>query len=177
MSMAKQLTAGFLPLSAVAIDADMAEAVEANSGKIGTFGHGYTYGGHPVACAVGVKALEIYERMDAPGRVAGSRRSSTGISAGTPEHPLVGEVRSLGLMGGIELAPAGRKAFAVPGKVGPRLAAELLARGVIGRAIGDTVAFCPPMIITEAEMEELFAPLGEALDATLGWAKAEGHLG
>ena len=48
---------------------------------------------------------------------------------------------------------------------------------MIGRAIGDTLAFCPPMTITEAEMEELFAPLGEALDATLGWAKAEGHLG
>ena len=177
ISMAKQLTAGFLPLSAVAIDADMAQVVEANSGKIGTFGHGYTYGGHPVACAVGVKALEIYERMDAPGRVRRLAPLFEGHLRRHAGHPLVGEVRTLGLMGGIELAPAGRKAFDAPGKAGPKLAAELLARGVIGRAIGDTVAFCPPMTITEAEMEELFAPLGEALDATMGWAKAEGHLG
>ena len=71
LSVAKQLTGGYLPLSAVAINQDMAEAIEANSGKIGTLGHGYTYGGHPVACAVGVKTLEIYERIDVTG--AGSR--------------------------------------------------------------------------------------------------------
>ena len=91
-------------------------------------------------------------------------------------HPLVGEVRSLGMMGAIELAPAGARGFATPGKLGPRLANELLARGVITRAIMDTLVFCPPMIITEAEMEELFAPLGAALDATLDWAKAENLL-
>jgi 4-aminobutyrate--pyruvate transaminase len=53
----------------------------------------------------------------------------------------------------------------------------MTARGVIGRAIGDTLAFCPPMTITEAELDEMFAPLGDALDATLSWARAEGHLG
>jgi len=177
MSVAKQLTAGFLPLSAVAINGEMAEAIEAASGRIGTFGHGYTYGGHPVACAVGVKALEIYERMDAPARVRTLAPVFDRHLRKHAEHPLVGEVRSLGLMGAIELASPGAKELAVPGKAGPRLAAELLARGVITRAIGDTLAFCPPMTITEAEMEELFAPLGDALDATLAWSKAEGHLG
>ena len=91
-------------------------------------------------------------------------------------HPLVGEVRSLGLMGAIELAPAGAKGFAVPNKVGPRMVAELAARGVIGRAISDSISLCPPMIITEAEMDEMFAPMVPALDATLDWARAEGHL-
>ncbi len=176
ISMAKQLTAGFLPLSAVAINGEMAEVIEANSGRIGTLGHGYTYGGHPVACAVGVKALEIYERMDAPARVRGLAPRFADHLRRHAEHPLVGEVRALGLMGALELAPAGTRGFAEPGKVGPRLAAEMAARGVIPRAIGDTVAFCPPMIITEAEMDEMFAPLGPALDATLDWAKAEGHL-
>ena len=176
ISMAKQLTAGFLPLSAVAINGEMAEVIEANSGRIGTLGHGYTYGGHPVACAVGVKALEIYERMDAPARVRGLAPRFEDHLRRHAEHPLVGEVRALGLMGALEIAPAGTRGFAEPGKVGPRLAAEMAARGVIPRAIGDTVAFCPPMIITEAEMDEMFAPLGPALDATLDWAKAEGHL-
>ncbi|MEL6793975.1 MAG: aspartate aminotransferase family protein, partial [Pseudomonadota bacterium] len=59
----------------------------------------------------------------------------------------------------------------------PYLANELLKHGVILRAIGDTLAFCPPMIITTDELEELFAPIETALDATHAWAKAEGHLG
>lgn len=176
ISMAKQLTAGFLPLSAVAIDADMAEVIEAASGRIGTLGHGYTYGGHPVACAVGLKTLEIYERIDAPARVRALAPVFDAHLRRHAGHPLVGEVRSLGMMGGIELAPAGGKGFATPGKLGPRLANELLARGVITRAIVDTLVFCPPMVITEAEMEELFAPLGPALDATLDWARAENLL-
>ena len=81
-------------------------------------------------------------------------------------------------MGAIELAPEkSPKGFATPGKVGPRLAQELTDRGVIGRAIGDALAFCPPMTITEEEIDEIFAPAEAALDATLDWARAEGHLG
>ncbi len=178
MSMAKQLTSGYLPLSAVAIDRGMAEVIEANSGKIGTLGHGYTYGGHPVACAVGVKALEIYERIDLLGHV---RRVSPGFGAHLDrlgQHPLVGEARHLGLVGCLELVPnKSPKGFAEPGKVAARMNAELIERGVISRAIVDTMVFCPPMIITEAEIDEMFGPVEAALDATLGWAKAEGHLG
>ena len=68
-------------------------------------------------------------------------------------------------------------AFAEPGKIGPRLQSELLDRGVIVRAIGDTVAICPPMIITADQIDELFAPMQAALDATHAWATAEGRLG
>jgi 4-aminobutyrate---pyruvate transaminase len=178
LSLAKQMTAGFLPLSAVAISADMAEAIEANSGRIGTFGHGYTYGGHPVACAVGVKAIEIYERLDICARVRALAPRFAGHLDRLAQHPLVGEARYLGLMGGLELAPdRSQRGFASPGKVGPRLAAEVNARGVITRAIGDAIAFCPPMIITADEIDEMFAAVGPALDATLDWARAEGHLG
>ncbi len=168
MSMAKQMTGGYVPLSAVAMNQDMAEAIEANTGKIGTLGHGFTYGGHPLGCAVGVKAIEIYQRRNILAHV----RKMTPIFArhlqAVAGHPLVGEVRSLGLMGGIEVAPdkSGKTAFDPPGKVGAMLSEEMLKRGVITRAIGDTLAFCPPMVITEAELEEVFAPLEEALDAT-----------
>ncbi len=178
VSIAKQLTAGFLPLSAVAIDGGMAEAIEANSGRIGTFGHGYTYGGHPVACAVGVKAIEIYQREDMPARVRAIAPRFAAHLDRLAGHPLVGEARHLGLMGGLELAPDRSKAgFARPGKVGARAAQELIERGVICRAIGDTLGFCPPMTITEAEIDEMLAPVEASLDATAGWAKAEGHLG
>jgi 4-aminobutyrate--pyruvate transaminase len=178
ISMAKQLTGGYLPLSAVAIDRDMAEAIEANSGRHGTFGHGFTYGGHPVGCAVGVKALEIYERIDAPGRVSRLAPRFAAHLDRLAGHPLVGEARRVGLIGALELAPRkSPKGFATPGKVAQRMAAEMLARGVITRAIVDSIAFCPPMTITEAEIDEMFAPVEPALDATLAWAEAEGHLG
>ena len=177
LSIAKQLTAGFLPLSAVAINADMAETIEANSGKIGTLGHGFTYGGHPVACAVGIKAIEIYERLDMPGRVRGLAPRFAAHLDRLAGHPLVGEARHLGLVGGLEVAPLKSKAgFAAPGKVGARFAQELMDRGVIARAIGDTLAFCPPMTITGEEIDEMFAPVEAALDATEAWATAEGHL-
>lgn len=177
ISMAKQLTSAYLPLSAVAIDAEMAEAVEANSGKIGTFGHGFTYGGHPVACAVGIKTLEIYERMDMPARVRELAPVFQGHLQRLAGHPLVGEARGMGLIGGLEVAPGKSPAgFAQPGRVGARVAAEFNARGVIPRAIGDTIAFCPPMIITADEIDEMFAPAEAALDAAAAWAKAEGLL-
>jgi 4-aminobutyrate--pyruvate transaminase len=178
MSMAKQLTAGYVPLSAVAMDQTMAEVIEANTGKIGNFGHGFTYGGHPLGCAVAVAALDIYK----------SRRILDHVRALTPifqaklrsyvGHPIVGEARGLGLMGALELAPdsTGQASFAPAGKVGARLSKELVDRGIILRAIGDTLAFCPPMIITEAEIEEMFAPMEDALNATEGWARQEGFL-
>ncbi len=118
MSMAKQLTGAYLPLSAVAINLDMAEAIEANSGKHGTFGHGFTYGGHPVGCAVGVKALEIYERIDAPARVRALAPRFRAHLDRLADHPLVGEARGVGLIGALELAPnKSPKGFATPGKV------------------------------------------------------------
>ncbi|CAN5675985.1 aspartate aminotransferase family protein [soil metagenome] len=177
MSMAKQLTAGFFPLSAVAMDREMAEAIEENTGRIGTFGHGFTYGGHPVGCAVGVKAIEIYERIDITGHVQSVAPRFKAHLDRLAGHELVGEARSLGLIGALELAPSKSPAgFATPGKLGPRLAIELAERGVIGRAIVDSLAFCPPMIVTEAEIDEIFAPVEDALDAVAAWAKSEGHL-
>jgi 4-aminobutyrate---pyruvate transaminase len=175
-SMAKQLTAGYVPLSAVAMDAEMAETIEAHTGKLGVFGHGFTYGGHPLGCAVGCAAIDIYRRRNILGHVQALAPRLAAHMAKAAEHPLVGEARSVGLVGGLELSPPDRKGFATPGKVGPRLSMELLKHGIILRPVMDTLAICPPMIITEAELDELFAPMQTALDATLNWARAEGHL-
>lgn len=177
ISMAKQLTASYVPLSAVAMNRDMAEVIEANTGKLGNFGHGFTYGGHPLGCAVGVKAIEIYQRRDIIGMVRKVIPTLHRLLTAASGHPLVGEARMCGLMGCLELAPPGRKAFDQPARVGAKMAAELVSRGVMFRAIGDVLAVCPPMIITDEELEELFAPVEAALDATMHWARAEGHLG
>ncbi len=177
ISMAKQLTSGYLPLSAVAMNEDMAEVIEGNSGKIGTFGHGFTYGGHPVGCAVAIKTLEIYQSRNILGNVRNVAPHFAQHLERFKDHPLVGEVRHCGLMGALELTPGnGSAPFATPGKVGAVVAKELTARGVILRAIGDSLAFCPPMIITPQELDELFAPIEESLDAGLAWAKSEGMM-
>ncbi|MGM0586459.1 MAG: aminotransferase class III-fold pyridoxal phosphate-dependent enzyme, partial [Pseudomonadota bacterium] len=178
MSFAKQLTAGYAPLSAVALNQDMAEVIEAHTGKIGTLGHGFTYGGHPVGCATGAAALRIYQErriLDHVRKVAPLFQAKLRSYA---DHPIVGEARGVGLLGGLELAPdkSGRRAFDPAGKVGGRVAEELVERGVILRAAGDTLCFCPPMIITEEEIERMFAPLEDALNAAESWAKAEGLL-
>lgn len=176
VSMAKQLTGGYAPLSAVAINQDMADVIEAHTGEIGIFGHGFTYGGHPMGCAVGVAALDIYKRRDIVSHVQKIEAGFQERIRSYADHPLVGEARGVGLLGALEVSPGGTAMFDQPGKVGAKLAAELVKHGVILRAIGDTLAFCPPMTITEGEIEELFAPIETALDATHHWAKAEGHM-
>ncbi|MDT8345397.1 MAG: aminotransferase, partial [Thermohalobaculum sp.] len=140
-SMAKQLTASYVPLSAVAINQQMADVIEAESGRHPALGHGYTYGGHPLGCAVGVKTIEIYQKrriVDHVRRMAPIFQARLRACA---EHPLVGEARGVGLMGALELSPDRKSAatFKTPGKVGPRLASELLKHGVMLRAIGDSL--------------------------------------
>ncbi|MFK7944929.1 MAG: aminotransferase [Paracoccaceae bacterium] len=178
VSMAKQLTAAYAPLSAVAINSEMAEAIEAESARQPVLGHGYTYGGHPLGCAVGCATLDIYKKRDILSHVRKVAPRFGEHLRRLEGHPLVGEARISGLMGGLELSPDPETAamFRTPGKVGPALSNELLKHGVILRAIGDTLGFCPPMIITEDEIDALFEPMEKALDATMHWAKTEGHL-
>lgn len=178
VSMAKQLTGAYAPLSAVALNAEMAEAIESEASRLPTLGHGYTYGGHPLGCAVGAKTLELYQKRNILAHVRSVIPVFEKHMKRIEEHPLVGECRVAGLMGGVELSPnpATAATFKEPGKVGPKMAQELVDRGVISRAAGDTIAFCPPMIITEAELDAMFEPMEQALDATMHWAKAEGHL-
>ncbi|MFQ5564890.1 MAG: aminotransferase [Paracoccaceae bacterium] len=177
-SMAKQITSGYVPLSAVAMNAAMVDAIEAESGRHPALGHGYTYSGHPLGCAVGVKAIEIYQRRDIVSHVRKVAPLFQARLRSFADHPLVGEARGVGLIGALEVSPdrASAATFAEPGKVGARLAGELLEHGVILRAMGDVLGVCPPMIITEDEIEELFAPMERCLDATYAWAKKEGHL-
>ncbi|EFL88909.1 aminotransferase [Ahrensia sp. R2A130] len=176
ISVAKQMTSAYAPLGAVMIPQFMMDALEDQSRKIGVFGHGYTYGGHPLGCAMGVKAIEIYQRMNIVQRVRDLTPLFEQRLAKLRDHPLVGEVRNSGLVGGVELVSnkATKQAWSPTQGVGAHCATRCQAHGVILRPIGDTIAICPPMIITEDELNELFDRLELALDDTEHWANKEG---
>lgn len=176
ISLAKGLTSGYLPLSAVVIKDEIYQAFLDASDEMGPFGHGFTYSGHPVACAVGLKTLEIYERDCVYQHAAKIAPQFQERLQGFAGHPLVGEVRGVGLLGGIELVShrGSKAAFDPPGKVGATLSDHCLANGLICRAIGDVIVFCPPLIITSAQVDELFDKFEHAMAATLAWVSSEG---
>jgi len=163
---AKALSSGYVPISAVMVNDKVHGAIAAHSGRLGSFGHGYTYSGHPVACAVALETLQVYEderlidhvRDLAPAFQAGIR-SFAG-------RPWVGNVRGVGLIGAIELMAdkAARTPFAADRKAGYRFAALALEEGLIVRAMGDSIGLCPPLIITAEEMADLFARFTRAMD-------------
>ncbi|HEX7005517.1 MAG TPA: aminotransferase, partial [Alphaproteobacteria bacterium] len=175
ITVAKALSSAYLPISALMISEPISRAIAENSAKIGTFGHGFTYSGHPVCAAVALEALAIYAERDIVGnvrRVMG--RLQEGLRAFASEA-LVGEVRGVGLIAAVELAPdaSGRTAFDPPGRVGAALARFALARGLIVRNMQDTIAFAPPLVITEAEIDEILDRFRLALRDTQDWARRE----
>ncbi len=174
-SMAKQLTSSYLPLSAVAIDDEMAQVLETKAGELGNFGHGYTYGGHPVSCAVALKTIEILEREEINSHVQKMSLVFEKHLARIAEHELVVETRQKGMICAIEMGTNGKPGFEPAGKMGWKMFEELRARGVITRAIVDAFAFCPPMIATESELDEMFDAVLPALDATATWGRKEGY--
>lgn len=156
---AKGLSSGYAPISAVMINDKIYQAVAANSGDIGVFGHGFTYSGHPVSCAIALETLKVYEENDIVGHVRALAPKFLSALRSYEGRRFVGEVRGQGLLGGIELYadPAARVAFDPSVKAGGRLAEIALTQGLIVRALGDTIVFCPPLIITSDELDELFA--------------------
>jgi len=177
MVVSKQLTSSYMPLAAVLFTDAVYAAIADNSAKIGTFGHGFTASGHPLATAVALENLKIMEERDLMGNAA---RMGTILQRELRQfasHPLVGEVRGVGLIAGIELVAdqATKKAFAPQLKVGPRAFGIGHQHGLIVRAIGDTLALCPPLIINESQVMELVARFKKTLDATATLLAAEGQ--
>jgi 4-aminobutyrate--pyruvate transaminase len=172
ISVAKALTSAYQPMGAVMIQERMYQAFLDESRKIGTFGHGYTYSGHPVAAAVALKTLEIYERRRVFDHVRAVAPKFQARLAGLRDHPLVGETRGVGLIGGIELVAdkASKRGFLPSHGIAPKGAAFAQEEGLITRAILDTLALCPPLIITEPEIDEMFDRMTRALD------KLEAHV-
>ena len=176
ITVAKALTSAYVPLAAVSVPQAMYEAMLDESRKIGVFGHGFTYSGHPVAAAVALKALDIYARERIPDAVARKAPRFQARLAALGEHPLVGEARGLGLVGGIELVADKRskRSFDPKAAVAPAVVGFAQEEGLIVRFLaGDIVSICPPLIITPQEIDELFDRLGRALDRAAQWVRAQ----
>ena len=177
MTLAKALSAGYQPISANLVTNRIYETLVAQSDKLGVFGHGYTYSGHPVPAAVALETLKIYEERDIVGQV---RRVGPRMQAGIRgylDHPLIGEARGIGLIGAVELVrdKAGKQSFDPKAGVGAYLVRRAQHHGAIMRNMpGDIVAFCPPLIISEAEIDELMGCFGKALDDTWAMVKEKG---
>jgi 4-aminobutyrate--pyruvate transaminase len=176
LSCAKALSSGYLPISAMIINDDMYQAMLDQSRAIGTFGHGFTYSAHPVAAAVAVETLKIYEERNLFAHVRTVAPTFLKRLNALADHPLVGEAKGVGLIGAVELvADKATKASHLPAKmVGQACANYAQAEGLFVRALlGDRVAFCPPLIITEAEINEMFDRFVRALDKTLAWLRTQ----
>ncbi len=169
MTLAKALSAGYQPISASLMTNVLYEILLAQSDKLGIFGHGYTYSGHPVPAAVALETLKIYEERDI---VAQVRRVGPRMQAGIrshADHPLIGEARGIGLIGAVELVrdKATKQSFDPKAGIAAHLVRRAQHHGAILRNMpGDVVAFSPPLIISEAEIDEMMACFGRALDDT-----------
>jgi len=178
MTLAKALSSAYLPISATIIPGEMYEPMIARSQANNAFGHGYTYSGHPVSAALSLKNLELMETWGIAGHVAALSPVFEGRFARLKDHPLVGEVRAVGMIGAAELVKkkADKSRFDKVGPVGMKCFEFALDEGLIVRNIGDSIALCPPLVITEAELNELFDRLGRALNRTLDWCRKENLL-
>ena len=176
VSVAKALSSAYLPVSAVLLSPELTEVIDRESKRIGVLGHGLTYGGHPVTTAVALKTIEIYQRRDIVGHVRHVSPLFLNRLKRLEDHPLVGEARGVGLIAGIELvADKKTKAHFDAGRQVAQMATTLAEReGLIVRPLPtDRIALCPPLVIVEDEINELFDRLTRALDATADWAKKE----
>jgi 4-aminobutyrate--pyruvate transaminase len=175
VTVAKQLTAAYVPMSALFVSDAIYQVVADASAGVGSFGHGYTYSGHPLACAVALETLRIYESDDIVGHV---QRVAPRLQQGMQRfvgHELVGHVRGMGLIGAIELAedPKRRKPFDPARGVGAAFVRFAQEHGLITRSLGgDIIAFSPPLIISEAEIDAMLQCVERALTDTLKWLKS-----
>lgn len=155
MTFAKQLSSAYYPISASVVRGDIYEAMVEPSAEVGVFGHGYTYSGHPVACAAGLKTLEIYERDGLYEHAAEMGEYLQSRLAPLRDHDRVGEVRGAGLLAAVELVEdqASRQPDAALAKRATQLCQDngLILRNVAGCAL----AMCPPLIISREQVDEL----------------------
>ena len=176
ITLAKALSSAYLPIAAVMINHRVYDAISEHTGRLGSFAHGFTYSGHPVSAAVALETLKIYEERDIVGQV---RAKAPGFAKGIQhfkDHPLVGETRSVGLIGAVELVRNRQTREIFDPKLGVPAYCVKRAQehGLIIRAIVNSIAFCPPLISTGEEIAEMYRRFGLALDETLAWVKEQG---
>lgn len=179
MTIAKGLTSGYQPLSGSVISDKVWEVLVSGTPEVGAFAHGYTYSAHPIAAAAAMANLDIIEREDLVGKCA-----TTGayfqkkLNEVADKHPLVGQVRGVALLAGVELVADREKKVPLPlsSKAAPRLAAHCLEEGLVSRALMqmNAVSFSPPLVITESEVDEMLERFDRALVKTADELVKEG---
>jgi putrescine aminotransferase len=173
VTMAKGLSSGYQPIAAVALGQRVGDVVFAGKDE---FTHGFTYSGHPVACAVALANIEVMEREGLATRAAGSLGAHFAAALGRlAEHPLVGEVRTKGLLGAVELVAdkASRQRFQPVGRAGALTRDACVRHGLVMRAVRDVMIIAPPLVINEAEIDEAALKAGLALDDALAELRHE----
>ncbi|WP_081889398.1 aminotransferase [Caballeronia sordidicola] len=180
ITVAKGVTSAYVPLSASLVSEKVWRTIVSGSDKLGVFGHGFTYSGHPIAAAAALANLKIIEN-DKLVAQAGARGEvmHKHLRAAFGDHPAVGDVRGFGLIGAVEFVAARNpaKRFDPALKVGLRVAKAALKNGLITRGLpdGDSIAFSPPFVISEDEIGEMVKRARLAVDQVFGELKAEGH--
>lgn len=167
MTLAKGLTSAYIPLSASLVSREIWQVLESSPMP---FGHGFTYSAHPVAAAAGLANLDIFDRENLVDRAAQTGQYlQRRLREELLNHPLVGQVRGVGMVAGIELVAdrQTKRSFDPKLAVQVMVYKEMLRRGVLVRPIPNTVAVSPPLIFTQQEVETLVGALRESLDATL----------
>jgi len=179
ITMAKAVTSAYVPMGALTVSEPVYQALVDESGKQGVFAHGFTYSGHPLACAIAVKTIEIYERIKIVEHVRRMAPIFKLRIEALADHPLVGEARCIGLLGAVELVKdkRARQSFEPKLGVGAQCVRFAEEEGLLCRPVGgDNIALCPPLVIEGGEINAIFDMLGRALDKTEAWARKEGHL-
>jgi putrescine aminotransferase len=164
IAMAKGLSSGYMPISATAVSKEIVDVLKTG----GDFVHGFTYSGHPVAAAVALKNIEIMQREKLVERVRDDVGPYLAKALATlNDHPLVGETRSVGLLGAVEIVAdkaTGARFGGAEGTAGPMVRDLCIENGLMVRGIRDTIVMCPPLIISHEEIDTIVATIRRALD-------------
>ena len=178
VTVAKALSSSYLPIAGAMISEKIYQAIRDESGRRGVFGTGYTYSGHPVCAAVALETLKIYEETDIIGHVRSISPHFLRRLHALGDHPLVGETRGVGLIGGVQLVKnkATKEMYDPSLKVAPTVMNLAVEHGLLIRALpNDSIAACPPLIITIPQIDDLFDSMGRALDDMLDALTRQGE--
>jgi 4-aminobutyrate--pyruvate transaminase len=171
MALGKGMSAAYLPISAAVVSGEIFDAMKRSSDEVGFFAHGSTYSGHPACCAVALKVLDLIDELDLIAHVRSIAPGFESCLRRYADHPLVADVRAIGLMGAVEFSAEATKVSkaAAGNRTGPsvaqRVAAAAYDRGLIVRPLttGDALQISPPLVVTEDDIDEI----GRRLDAAL----------
>jgi len=166
MVLSKAITSSYFPFTAVLVNDRVYQPIADESDKIGVLGHGFTGGGHPVGAAVALENLKIIEERDLVSHAADMGSYLQSRLADLADHPLVGQVRGVGMMAALELVTdkPSKKALDPVGKLGGMMNAAMQKNGVIARNMGDAIGFCPPLIVKKAEVDHLLEATIKSLE-------------